>query len=354
MYHRDEEKVGNYRSKLSSIQNDITDLKRKYLFDDVFGNIRDIEKKLNGIENGIRTVRQKGFVYGKEWEKMVIDYKGELPRIKTSIQTESNNIANIHSFTLDQMVSEISSMRSDFETNPANYYSHIDSVESRISPIKSLIKDADNKLKAIIQPMEEKLNTLDKRIKRIDNGFEQIEKASFKLLEGESPVDAWSAQYLKEGKKGPKGMIFLTDKRFRFEQNEDVVVSRRFLVVTKKERRQELLIDEPIGLIVSSKDSEKGFFLARKEMLHLDFEHGAKIREATFRTNVDSKEIDDVLDSVISGGISKTITDEGTKTEEKTLPKIDKCPACGASFTKPIVKGMTHIRCEYCGKVVYF
>ncbi len=356
MYQRDEQKVGNYRTKLSSIQSDITNLKRKYLFDDVFGNIRDIERKLVGIENGIRTIRQKGFVYGNEWDKMVSDYKGEFPRIKSSIQTESNNIANVHSFTLNQMLSEINSISSDFERNPTNYYSHVDSMESRISPIKSLIEDAGNKLKTMIEPMEEKLDVLDKRIKRIDNGFEHIEKASFKLLKGESLVDAWDAQYLKERKKGPKGIIFLTDKRFRFEQNEDVVVSRRFLVVTKKEHRRKLLIDEPVGLIASSRDSEKGFFLARKEMLNLQFEQGAKLRKASFRTSIDSKQVDDILDSVITGGISSTMTSEATKKEkqEKPLPKIDKCPACGASFTKPIVKGMTHIKCEYCGKVVYF
>ncbi|TES93525.1 MAG: hypothetical protein E3J87_02040 [Candidatus Cloacimonadota bacterium] len=358
MYQKNEEKVGKYRAKLSSLESEISSLKRKYLFEDIFNNVRDIERKLSGVERGMRTLRQKGFIYGKDWENSVSNYKGELPNIKSSIQMESNNISNAHSFTLNQITSEISSIRSSFVSSPGNYYSHIDSLESRMSPIKSLVNNAENKLKAIIQPMVEKIDRLNAKIGRIDKGFENIEKASFKLLAGENLVDVWDAQYLKEGKKGPKGFIYLTDKRFRFEQNEDVVVSRRFLVITKKERRQKLMIDEPIGLISSSKDSEKGFFLARKEMLELGFGQGAKIRKATFRTHMDSKEVDDILDSVISGGISATmVSDAKEKAKEregKPLPKIDKCPACGASFNKPIVKGMTHIKCDFCGKLINF
>jgi hypothetical protein len=358
MYQRDEQKVGKYRSKLSSIENEVNGLKSKYLFQGIFNTVRNIEGKLTRIEAGTRTVRQKGFIYGKDWELMVSDYKSELPNIKTSIQTESNNISNLHSFTLNQIVSEISSIRKGYESSPGTYCSHIDSLESRISPVKSLVEDAENKLKTMIQPMEDKTDLLNRRVNRIGKGYDYLEKASFKLLEGENLVDAWDAMYLKDAKKGPKGIIFLTDKRFRFEQNENVVVSRRFLVLTKKEHRQKLMIDEPIGLIVSSKDSEKGFFLARKEILELQFEHGAKIKKATFRTNIDSKEVDDILDLVISGKIAKTITkealEEEKKKEKKALPKIDKCPACGASFNKPIVKGMTHIKCEFCGKLINF
>jgi len=356
MYQRDEERVNNYRAKISTIEKEIADLKRRYLFQEIFDSVRDIERKLSRLVNDIRTVRQKGFVYGKDWENTVTDYNGELPGLKAAIQTESNNISNANSFVLNQTINEIASLHRDFETNPSNYYSYVDSMESKITPIKKIISDAENKLKAMIQPMEEKLNKLSARIERVNDGFEYLEKATFKLLVGENLIDVWGAQYLKEGKKGPKGIIFLTDKRFRFEQNEDVVVSRRFLVVTKKEHIQKLLIDEPIGLISSSKDTEKGIFLVHKEMLNLEFERGAKIRKAIFRTNIDSKEVDNILDSVISGGIERDVTSESKerKKEEKPLPKIDKCPACGASFDRPIVKGMTHIKCKYCGKIINF
>jgi hypothetical protein len=358
MYQRDEEKVSRYRSKLSSIESEISDLKRRYLFESIFNNVRNIETKLNTTDNGIETIRHKGFIFGKDWEQLVKDFKTELPNIKNSIQTESNNITNLHSFTLNQISSEISSIRSSYESSPGSYFSHIDSLESRISPIKNIISDAENKLNTMIDPMEEKVNRISTRVTRVDKGFENLEKASFKLLEGENLVDVWDAMYIPEGKKGPRGFIFLTDKRFRFEQSEDVVVSRRFLVVTKKEHVQKLMIDEPVGRIAASKDTEKGFFLARKEMLELEFGKGAKIRKANFRLFIDSKEVDDVLDSVISGTISSSKTAEAEKKEkelgEKPLPKIDKCPACGASFNKPIVKGMTHVQCDYCGKIINF
>jgi hypothetical protein len=358
MYQRDEQQVSAYRSKLSSIESEANSLKNRYLLQNIFSNVRDMEVKLGTLGNSLQTIRQKGFIFGKDWEDSIIAYQQELPGIKTSIQMESQNIANVHSFTLNSITSEIVSMRASFESSPGSYYSHIDSLESRLSPIKSMITDAENKLQAMIQPMQDKVNRIATRISRIDKGFENLESSSFKLLVQENLVDVWDAMYLTEGKKGPRGFIYLTDKRIRFEQNEDVVVSRKFLVVTKKERVRKLMIDEPIGLITASKDAERGFFLARKEMLDLEFGQGAKVRKAAFRLFTDSKEVDNVLDSVVSGGIetSKTAAaaEDEKKKAEKPLPKIDKCPACGASFDKPIVKGMTHIKCDFCGKIVNF
>ncbi|OQX52034.1 MAG: hypothetical protein B5M53_09590 [Candidatus Cloacimonas sp. 4484_209] len=353
MYQRDEEKVQTYRSKLSSIENEVTTLKKRYLFEEIFNAVSTIEKNLTTLDKQLKTIRQKGFIYGKDWEQLISDFKNELPGIKKNIQKESDSIANIHSFTLDKITSEIDSIRLDFEKTPGAYYSYIDSVESKIFPIKEFVSEAETKLKTMIQPIEERIGVLISKVNRINNGFEHLEKATFKLLEGENLVDVWDAQYFKEGKKGPKGFIFLTDKRFRFEQDENVVVSRKFLVVAKREHRQNLLIDEPIGLIISSKDSEKGFFLAKKEMLNLEFGQGAKVRKAIFRTTIDSKEVDDIIDSVISGGIASTMVPEAGKKAEKPLPKIDRCPACGAMLTTPIVKGMTYIKCEYCGKIIY-
>lgn len=358
MYSRDDNKVGEYRSKLSSIESEANTLKTKYLFQSIFSNVRDIETKLANMGNSLQTVRQKGFIFGKDWEDSIIAYQQELPGIKTNIQTESQNIANVHSFTLNSIVSEVVSIRSSFESSPGSYYSHIDSLKSRLDPIERMVNDAENKLQSMIQPMYDKVTRIATRIDRIDKGFENLESASFKLLVEENLVDVWDAMYLKEGKKGPRGFIYLTDKRIRFEQNEDVVVSRKFLVVTKKERVRKLMIDEPIGLITASKDAERGFFLARKEMLDLEFGHGSRVKKATFRLFTDSKEVDNILDSVVSGGIdaSKTAAaaEQEKEKESKPLPKIDKCPACGASFDKPIVKGMTHIKCEFCGKIVNF
>lgn len=357
MYQRDDSRVSEYRKKLSSIERKANDLKTRYLFQGIFGSVRDIESKLGTLGRNLQTIRQKGFIFGKDWEDSLAAYRQELPGIKTSIQTETRNIANVHSFTLNSIISEVTSIRASFESNPGSYYSHIDSLESRLHPINTMINDAENKLQVMIQPMQEKVNRIATRISRIDKGFETLESASFKLLSEENLVDVWDAMYLKEGKKGPRGFVYLTDNRIRFEQNEDVVVSRKFLVVTKKERVRKLMIDEPIGLITTSKDAERGFFLARKEMLDLEFGQGAKVRKATFRLFTDSKEVDNVLDSVVSGGIeaSKTASaaEKQKEKEAKPLPRIDKCPACGASFNKPIVKGMTHIKCEFCGKVIY-
>jgi hypothetical protein len=358
MYQKDDKAVGEYRSKLSSIESEANSLKTKYLFQNIFGSVRDIETKLGTLGNSLQTVRQKGFIFGKDWEDSIAAYQAELPGIKTNIQSESQNIANVHSFTLNSIISEVISIRATFESSPASYYSHIDSLESRLKPIDTMVNDAENKLQAMIQPMQDKVNRIANHISRIDKGFEALENASFKLLAEENLVDVWDAMYLKEGKKGPRGFIYLTDKRFRFEQNEDVVVSRKFLVVTKKERVRKLMIDEPIGLIVKSKEAERGFFLARKELLDLEFGQGAKIRKATLRLFMDSKEVDDILDSVVSGGIEVSKTAAAAEKEKekatKPLPKIDKCPACGASFDKPIVKGMTHIKCEFCGKIINF
>ncbi len=75
MYQRDEQKVGKYRSKLSSIENEVTGLKSKYLFQGIFNTARNIEGKLTRIDAGSRTGRKKGVIYGKDLDLMDLDYE---------------------------------------------------------------------------------------------------------------------------------------------------------------------------------------------------------------------------------------------------------------------------------------
>ena len=56
MYQKDDKKVSEYRSKLSSIERDANSLKTKYLFQNIFSNVRDIETKIGTLGNSLQTV----------------------------------------------------------------------------------------------------------------------------------------------------------------------------------------------------------------------------------------------------------------------------------------------------------
>ena len=87
-------------------------------------------------------------------------------------------------------------------------------------------------------------------------------------------------------------------------------------------------------------------------MLSLAFDNRAPVRNATLRLEADSEVWQGHIGRVKSGDIAGERTgprDQAAAEAVKAAPT--KCSTCGASITQAVVRGMTEIKCEYCGAV---
>jgi hypothetical protein len=165
-------------------------------------------------------------------------------------------------------------------------------------------------------------------------------------------IDVMDAQWLTDQKGGPKGMLFCTDHRLIFEQNEDVATKKVLFIVTAKQKVQQVAMEAPIGSVQQIKESDTGALLFHQDHLELTFGAQSKVRTAHFILKCDAAEWLRLINRVNAGEMEKErVGVQATAAEKpKTLPS--QCPACGARFTQEIVRGMNSVKCQYCGTVV--
>jgi hypothetical protein len=183
--------------------------------------------------------------------------------------------------------------------------------------------------------------------------LELMDQASFGFQPGEAGIAAVKAKWLRDGRKeGPKGILFLTDRRLLFEQREKVAKKKVLFITTASEEVQELLWEAPIGTLDEATASERRRALVLKqERLTLSFRRPAKVREVLLELTADSDAWRALINRALSGDIEQERV-AGSADVESKEPQVEvpsKCPSCGAALDVSVVKGMMAIKCVYCG-----
>ncbi len=225
----------------------------------------------------------------------------------------------------------------------------LDNYETRINASESMLRNLYDDLKAEVEK-------LDKQLDLVEYTLDNSDAASFGFLPGESVVMAVKAVWARDGKEkkdDPEGVLFLTDQRFIFEQKEEIATKKVLFVTTERELVQKLQFETPVVSIESVKATKQGLFknedwielvlatgsFSREVSLHLDGQDSAEWQKLINR--VKTKEID--ADRAIA-------LDKAAVEKAKTAPT--QCPNCGGAITKPVLRGMDTITCEFCGNVI--
>ena len=360
-------KISDLRSRASRFQGSA-------LFSEEAKEISTLEKKFDDGLRKLENLRGRGYVYGvsieeslkhcKElWADRKIDAESELRRLSDEVRHKCENVDR-----------EVRELRNIFERDFRQAEGRYRDVENRVSEFQRFVDTAKNRIEAKFEDLKKDLQKAEYQLKEIEDSFNLLEKSGFNLHQGEDLIYVCGGQYLEDRKKnGPKGNIFLTGNRFVFEQNEEVVVSRRLLFFTKKEHVQKIITERPIGALSEIKDLEQGFVF-KAEILDVTFQDGKAPNDMMLKLNKDSTMLKDLINRILSGDIDRDKVGARTPTgalgegpalsgteELATAPapqtgpqKELKCPGCGALYDKPLLKGMTSDNCGYCGALIRF
>jgi len=203
--------------------------------------------------------------------------------------------------------------------------------------------------------LEQEIYAFDTQLTELEYSMEQSEAASFGFLPGESTVRAVKAIWCRNGKeqKGdPEGVLFLTDQRLIFEQKEEIATKKVLFVTTERQKVQEKLFEVPAVSVTSVKASKQGVF-KNVDMLDLVLESGVFAHEATLHIYQDGENWQKLITQVKNheiDAIRVIAVDQAAVEKAKAAPT--QCPYCGGAITKPILRGMETINCDYCGKVI--
>ena len=339
-----------YLEKLTSLENRYRSLMDDVAFSSINGDLGRIDAMLRELPELVKQARSRGYAFKNYLEGKANVLAQQWPPLRSStaqsVENQSREL-RYEANALGQRVAPLRSYRNEYE---------LPSVESAVNNFESRVRAADMSLKGLYRPFHDNLAQAVEQVKGVLWTLDQVDAATFRLFPTEALVGAIRAQWMTSEKEGPKGILFLTDSRLLFEQKEEIATKKILFIATEKQKVQGLKWAVALGQIEFAQAAEKGgafLGIGKKEIFELRFDHSADLAGALLRLDGDSETWNALMGRVKSGDI------EGERAIAKSQAAAEalraaptKCPTCGATFTQPIMKGMTELRCDYCNAVV--
>lgn len=337
-----EQKIDGLRQKYHTLSDKIS-------MADITRKLGDVATEIAGLPGEIAEVRKRGYAFAGYLERKTDVLKEQWESVRQQVQEIINHEIDRVQSQFDELAGmwkrlEVVSAEKSREQNYNLIRMSVDTVERAIDSARQRIEGLYGNVPENISQTKTQLQQIKKYLGRADESTVAWKPA-------EAIFIAMEAEWRQsgKGKKDPDGILFLTDQRLIFEQNEKVGGRFGF----GGEKVQEVLFETPVGTISEVKSEDKGVF-GQTDLIHLKLSSG-DYAEVTFEVKeggIDSKWYVQQLNRVISGEIDKERAipvDEAAAQAAREAPTV--CSTCGATLPG-VTRGMTEITCQYCGTLV--
>lgn len=332
---------------IASTRSELTQLVDKVKLTSVRDAYSTLDSAIANLPLRVQKVRARNYAFNKFLESQVRDFQRQWSLKRSDI--------------LNQITSESNSLQNQLRpletrgialSNPMV----VKALQADITGFKSRVSASERAVTELFDDIKNEVNKVQTQLNQVEKTLDLAESASFGFLPTESVVRAVNAVWTrdeKEDKDDPEGTLFLTDQRLLFEQREEIATKKVLFVTTERKKVQQLLFEVPVFSIASVQATKQGM-MKNEDWITLEFESGAFARNAKLHldgqdcnewqkliTRVKAREFD--FDRAIA-------IDSQAAEKAKAAPVI--CPHCGGSLTKPVLRGMDSIKCDFCGNLI--
>jgi hypothetical protein len=339
--------------QIQQLHNRFSQLQAQAQLGDLFQQIGQLDARVNELPRELDALRSRGYIHAGLIDADIEDVVRQWDSSRPSVQLTLDQQASRISHALAQAAAYVNQL------SPQNAAS-FSAADSALASLQNQIYAARNSVSGLFGGIEQPLSFLEQTIQRFDWVLEQFQRSpNLRLMDTEAPLMATEAEWERDGEEGPDGILYLTDQRLLFEQIEEVATAKLFgLFTTKKEKRQELLLDIPTHQIEQVNHVQQGGFLGmgQAEKLQLVLAARAALSRASFELRGQAA-ADWVIwiKRVQSGEIDRDravgFADEVRAAEERAARFPAQCPNCFAPLPPP-GRGAEYAVCEYCGTIV--
>ncbi|MFT5682211.1 MAG: polyhydroxyalkanoate synthesis regulator phasin [Myxococcota bacterium] len=345
---------------LDGLRDDIADLSGEATFSELVKAVSDATATLPAHTEDLKRLRSRGYAFRGDLEVTLEEAHKTCEPVMAALRREIDQVDN----RLQREVSSLSRDAARITGNVLQNSDSIESLESKVRGVKSEVSATSDRLKAHSDPLLKSINELKGKVKDLHWTLDQFDSATFNMAPEERPIAA--AQAIWEDAPDadkPAGMLMFTDHRVRFEQKEERVTKRKFFVfAAEKESLQALMLDEPVGHLLDSVDSTRGWVM-KDQLLTFSWSPKAKTPSTTtFEiTSGSAADWDGVVELIRVGDLASYESEAAATSRAPDLAggapaagaahKVswpDKCTTCDAPLEAP-VKGQTALPCPYCG-----
>ena len=335
-------------SRLNSIESDISFSLNA--INSARNNIAHVEGSTISLKNRLGKVRERGYAAMGHMEKDTDQLTQRWTQISPSVkQAFAFNIEPLAS-QANGLQAETRTLRTQIDSGNIAYSQALASrLSSSASSLRSRISSETSRVNTPLSELNSIISNLEKDMKIAEQTLEFFTEANFPLKQEESPILAVECKILKGDKS--EGTLYFTNQRFIFEAKKEVVLEKKFFIVTKKKIERVVLINQPIGAVKEIAKGRVGFLAWTG--IYVRFKPDSREEEAQF--DVEGWEADlagRFFDYIINGEADKDIAAlKGTTGTAPTaqIGQLVYCPRCSAPHTREIFRGQKTVQCEYCG-----
>jgi DNA repair exonuclease SbcCD ATPase subunit len=339
-------------AEVQSIQSRFAQLEASAQLADIYTAIGDFDAKLVQLPTTLDTLRERGYVHSGQLDDQLeaLDDRWDKirPRVESTLQTQVRRLDR----EMDETERQVDKLRAN--------RSAIRSADSAVDSLSRRIQSARSAVEGLYQGMESDLDGIAHSISIVTHMMDLLDESQeIRLHEAEGPLHAVKAEWQRDGKEGPEGILFLTDQRLLFEQRQEVVTKKVLgIFKTDSEEVEDLLLDAQVAEVESVSDKEEGGFLGigKDDILEFVFAATAPVSRARFHLKgQDSADWAAMIKRVQTGEIDEDRADdyvEELEEAEATAAAFpEQCPNCFAAVPPP-ARGVSNVTCEFCGTVI--
>lgn len=347
-----QDKTADY--EIRDLERRAADLQKKGLLTGVRDELEDLDTTLSQLPARMEEARAKGYVFKSYLEAQTASLGTLWRPMRGRLQQEIDRHARELKGDLVRVEQAVRRAAPLKGRSLASVQPTLDRVEGDLDSAERRVDAAVDAVRGTYDGLQSELWQVSRQVDECLKLLELMDQASFGFRPGEAGVAAVQAKWLKDGRKeGPKGILFLTDQRIAFEQREKVAKKKILFITTSSEQVQELQWEAPLGTLQEAEATERRKALVvKKERLTLEFKPPASIREVILELSEDSEAWRTTIQRVLSGEIERerVAGAAASAAQEAALVQVPtRCPSCNASLDVTVTRGMTAIKCTFCG-----
>ncbi|MBL8678179.1 MAG: hypothetical protein JNK05_03395 [Myxococcales bacterium] len=323
---------------VAAIRDQSSDLLQRLSFSTALDALNQRHAKLQQIEDELRRLRSRNFVFWPNLEQQLGQAKQLASRAMTDSRNEAQRASQQLRGAIDQLARNASSLASRGRVSD----NQVDNLAAERDRVESQIAAVEQRIEALTEPFTKLVDTVAQGVAGSHWTMDQFDQACFRPRAEEHPLAVAAAHWEDCPQGACDGMLYITDLVLRFERTAG---------------QRSLAFERAMGHIGSSDDSERGWIM-KDEVLTLSFHpsSGAPQRATLVMKSADSKSIDDFIERARSGQLVAWMV---PRQQQANVPIADtaktpvrwpnECDHCGATIAAP-VRGQMEVVCAYCKK----
>lgn len=338
------------RRQKDSLRFKIDNLRDEATLKSTIDEFTDLISKAANLPLRVQTLRQRKYAFNALLEKKATEVSARCAAIQGDVE---GRIA-MQATQLQSTMRSIEMRFNALGALPSGTMVQI--LTNETEQFEERCSSAANAVAALYEAVKSEVNDFTHKLGELEYALDKADGASFGFLPGEAVVKAVKAVWCRSGKEDkndPEGVLFLTDQRLIFEQNEEIATKKVLFVTTEREKVQKMLFEVPVVSIENILASKQGA-LKNQDMLDLRLASGCFAERAVL--HIFYENCNDWQRYILSVKTHEVDKDRVIAVDKEAVEKAKaaptQCPQCGGLITKPVLRGMDSITCEFCGKII--